>query len=246
MVDYRPNTTAMNNSAVNVDQGLRSHMLRVYNYMSAGLGITAVVAFAFLNLITNESGTAFNDFGMTLFGSPLKYVIMFAPLAMVLFLSIRINKMSSKAAQLSFWVYAVLMGVSFSTLGLIYSGNSIASAFLVTAVTFGSMSLWGYTTKRDLTAIGSFAMMAVIGLVIASVVNIFLESSMMQFIISCVSVIAFTLLTAYDTQKIRDYYFQVSHDTELMGKAAIMGALALYLDFINIFVSLLHLTGSRD
>lgn len=247
MVDYRPNatTTTMGNQAVSIDQGLRSHMMRVYNYMSGGLFITAAVAFAFMNLIANEAGTGLSDFGMTLFATPLRFVIMFAPLAMVFFLSFRIQKLSTSAAQLSFWVFATLMGISLSTIGLLFSGNSIASAFLVTAVTFGSMSLWGYTTKRDLTAIGSFAIMAVWGLFVASIVNIFLGSSMLQFIISCVSVIAFTLLTAYDTQKIRDTYFEVSHDGALAGKAAIMGALALYLDFINIFISILQLMGER-
>lgn len=245
MVDYRPQSATMNPSAAHVDQGLRSHMLRVYNYMSGGLVMTALVAFAFMNLIVNESGTGLNDFGMTLFATPLKFVVLFAPLAMVFFMSFRMHKISSQALQFCFWIYAALMGVSLSTIGLIYAGETIASAFLVTAVTFGAMSLWGYTTKRDLTGIGHFAMMAVIGLVIASIVNIFMQSSMMQFIISCISVIAFTLLTAYDTQKIRDIYFQVSHDGEMLGKSAVMGALALYLDFINIFLSLLHLMGGE-
>ncbi len=247
MVDYRPDatTSTIGQQALNIDQGLRSHMVRVYNYMSGGLFITAAVAFAFMNLIANETLTGLNDFGATLFQTPLRYVIMFAPLAMVFFLSFRLEKLSVAAAQFSFWIFATLMGISLSTIGLIFSGNSIASAFLVTAVTFGSMSLWGYTTKRDLTAMGSFAMMAVWGLVIASIVNIFLGSSMMQFIISCISVIAFTLLTAYDTQKIRDLYFDVSHDDTLTGKAAIMGALSLYLDFINIFLSILQLMNER-
>jgi uncharacterized protein len=247
MVDYRPNatTSTIGQQTLNIDQGLRSHMIRVYNYMSGGLFITAAVAFAFMNLIANESLTGLNEFGATLFQTPLRYVIMFAPLAMVFFLSFRLEKLSVSAAQFSFWIFATLMGISLSTIGLVFSGNSIASAFLVTAVTFGSMSLWGYTTKRDLTAIGSFAIMAVWGIFIASIVNIFLGSSMMQFIISCISVIAFTLLTAYDTQKIRDLYFDVSHDDTLTGKAAIMGALALYLDFINIFISILQLMGER-
>jgi FtsH-binding integral membrane protein len=248
MVDYRPkaNTATFGQESVTVNQGLRSHMLRVYNYMSGGLFITAAVAFAFMNLIANESGKGLNDFGMTLFASPLKWVIMFAPLAMVMFLSLRLEKLSSATAQLCFWVYAALMGISLSTLGLVYTGNSIASAFVVTAVTFGAMSLWGYTTKRDLTAMGSFAMMAVFGIFIAGLVNLFLQSGMLSFVISCISVIAFTLLTAYDTQKIRDVYFDVSHDGELTGKAAVMGALTLYLDFINIFLSLLNLFGQRD
>lgn len=248
MVDYRPNATTatIGNEALSINQGLRSHMLRVYNYMSGGLFITAAVAFAFMNLIANETGKGLNDFGMTLFASPLKWVIMFAPLAMVMFLSFRIEKLSSSAAQLCFWVFATLMGISLSTIGLVYTGNSIASAFVVTAVTFGSMSLWGYTTKRDLTGLGSFAMMAVFGIFIAGIVNLFLQSGMMSFIISCISVIAFTVLTAYDTQKIRDMYFDISHDAELTGKAAIMGALSLYMDFINIFLSLLNLFGQRD
>ncbi len=252
MVDYRPNsridatTATYGSQTATIDQGLRSHMLRVYNYMSGGLFMTALVAFAFMNLIANEAGNGLNEFGMTLFATPLKYVIMFAPFAVVMFLSFGINKLSAAAAQFTFWAYAALMGVSLSTLGLVFAGETIASAFLITAVTFGAMSLWGYTTKRDLTGLGSFAMMAVIGIIIASIVNIFLQSSMMQFIISCISVIAFTLLTAYDTQKIRDTYYEVSGHGEMMGKAAIMGALALYLDFINIFLSLLQLMRGEE
>jgi FtsH-binding integral membrane protein len=165
MVDYRSQSRTTLQDTVSVDQGLRSHMLRVYNYMSGGLFITAAVAFAFMNLIANPEGKGLNDFGMTLFASPLKWVIMFAPLAMVMFLSFRVEKLSSSAAQLCFWVYATLMGVSLSTIGLVYTGNSIASAFVVTAVTFGSMSLWGYTTKRDLTGMGAFAMMALFGII---------------------------------------------------------------------------------
>lgn len=241
MVDYRPQSRAetFNQTSAYVDQGLRSHMLRVYNYMAGGLAITALVAFAFFNLIA-ENGQL-NQFGATLFNTPLKYVIMFAPVGLVMFLSFGLHKLSAATAQFMFWVYASLMGVSFSTLGLAFAHTTIASAFLVTAVTFGTMSLWGYTTKRDLTGIGSFAMMAVIGLIIASIVNIFLQSSMMQFIISCVSVIAFTLLTAYDTQRIRDTYYEVSADGEMTSKAAVIGALSLYMDFINIFLSLLQL-----
>lgn len=247
MVDYRPqNTTTTSPIGVSVDQGLRSHMLRVYNYMTAGLFITAIVAFAVMTLIANPEGKGLNELGMTLFATPLKWVILFAPVGMVLFLSFGINKISSTTAQFCFWVYATLMGVSLSTIGLIYTGNSIASAFVVTAVTFGSMSLWGYTTKRDLTGLGSFAIMGLIGIIIASIVNFFLQSGMMSFVISCLSVIIFTVLTAYDTQKIRDMYFEVAHDAELSGKSAVMGALTLYLDFINIFLNLLRLFGERE
>lgn len=246
MNDYRPrNTTTLGQDTVQVNEGLRSHMLRVYNYMSGGLLITAAVAFAFMNLIADANG--FTPLGETLFNTPLKWLIMLAPLGAVMFLSFRINNMSAATAQFTFWIFAALNGVSFSTIGLAFSGQTIASAFLITAVTFGAMSLWGYTTKRDLTGMGSFLMMGVIGLVIASVVNIFLQSSMMQFIISCVSVLVFTGLTAYDTQKIRDFYFEVQGDDEWVGKAATMGALNLYMDFINIFLSMLQLLrGSSD
>ena len=231
---------------VGVNAGLRAHMVRVYNYMFLGLVLTAATAYAFFILIADPQG-GYTEFGNMLFNTPLQWVIMLAPLGAVMFLSFRLHAMSAAAAQTTFWIYAVLNGVAFSTIGLAFAEQAIASAFLVTAVTFGAMSLWGYTTKRDLTGFGSFLMMGVIGIVIASVVNLFLQSSGMQFIISILGVLIFTGLTAYDTQRIRDMYFEVQHDTEMAGKAAISGALALYLDFINIFLSLLQLMrGSGD
>jgi hypothetical protein len=166
-------------------------------------------------------------------------------LALVFFLSFRVHKMSVAAAQLTFWVYAGLVGVSFASLGLIYAHDSIAQVFFITAASFGALSLWGYTTKRDLTGMGSFLFMGLIGLIIASVVNLFLASSAMQFVISAVGVLVFAGLTAYDTQKIKEMYF-VSDSGEVTGRKAIMGALSLYLDFINMFLMLLRLFGNRD
>lgn len=239
MTDYRTTVGTAQNSAVNVHAGLRTHMLTVYNYMLAGLLLTAATAYAFSLLIVDANGLT--PTGQFLFGTPFKWVLMLAPFGMVMFLAFKINSMSAAAAKLTFYVYAALNGVAFSFIGMAYAGETIASAFLITAVTFGAMSLWGYTTKRDLTSMGSFLMMALFGIIIASVVNIFLQSSMMHFVISALSVLVFTGLTAYDTQKIRDFYFEVENDTTMTGRAAVMGALTLYMDFINIFLNLLQL-----
>lgn len=230
-----------------IDQGLRSYMLKVYNYMAAGLGITGVAAIAtYLAAVDTSSGaTQLTPFGQLLFASPLMWVIVFAPLALVLLLSFRIHKMSVVAAQSTFWIYAALVGMSFASLGLVYTQESIARVFLITAATFGGMSLWGYTTSRDLTGWGSFLFMGLIGIIIASVVNIFLASSAMGWVISVVGVIVFTGLTAYDTQKIKEMYFEAD-EVAVMGRKAIMGALRLYLDFINLFVMLLRIFGNRE
>jgi uncharacterized protein len=226
-----------------IDQGLRSYMLRVYNYMAVGLGLTGLAAVAtFMAAVDNGQLTSF---GQLLFASGFRWVVIFAPLALVLFLSFRVQSMSVAAAQLTFWIYAGLVGVSFASLGLVYAQESIARVFFITAASFGGLSLWGYTTKRNLTGMGSFLFMGLIGLILASLVNLFLQSSAMQFVISSVGVLVFAGLTAYDTQRIKEMYFEAD-DAATAGRKAIMGALTLYLDFINMFLMLLQLFGNRN
>ena len=244
MADFNNRAMAQQAERAVIDQGLRAHMLRVYNYMAIGLGITGVVAFFVFQAAFDASGAP-TALGMFMFASPFKWVVIFAPLAAVMFLSFRINSMSVATAQLSFWVYAALVGASLASLGAVYAHESIARVFFITAVSFGGLSLWGYTTKRDLTGVGSFLMMGLIGLIVASIVNIFLASSAMQFIISVVGVLVFAGLTAYDTQKIKEMYFEAD-DHATAGRKAVMGALALYLDFINLFLMLLQLFGRRE
>jgi len=229
-----------------IDEGLRAHMLRVYNYMAVGLALTGITAYlTFALATTTEDGTLkLTDLGVTLYTGPLLWVFMIAPLALVFLLSWRIGRMSVGAAQVTFWAYAALLGISLSTIFLVYTMASITQVFFITAATFGVMSLWGYTTKRDLTAMGSFLMMGVIGIVIAMVVNLFLGSEALSFAISIIGVIAFTGLAAYDTQKIKELY-SVNDDGTLTGRKAIMGALSLYLDFVNLFLFLLRLLGDR-
>jgi len=228
-----------------VDEGLRAYMLRVYNYMVLGLAITGVAAFGIYQVAFDSAAGVLQltPFGQTLFGSPLMWVLFLAPLGMVFFLGFRINKMSVAAAQTTFWIFAALMGVSLSTIFAAYSAESITRVFFITAATFGAMSLWGYTTRRDLTGMGSFLMMGLIGIIIAMLVNFFLHSSALQFAISVIGVLVFTGLTAYDTQKIKEMYY-VGDDGTVAGRKAIMGALSLYLDFINLFLMLLRLFGN--
>lgn len=220
---------------LDIDVGLRNYMVRVYGYMAMGLGLTGLVAFF------AASSPALM---MAIFTSPLKWVVMFAPFGMVMFLSARIGSMSFSAAQMSFWIYAGLMGLSLSSIFLVFTGQSIARLFFVSASVFGAMSLYGYTTRKDLTAFGSFLLMGVMGLVVASLVNLFLQSSAMQMMISVIGVLVFTGLTAYDTQQIKESYYEAD-GYELAGKKAILGALQLYLDFVNLFISLLYLFGDR-
>ncbi len=225
-----------------IDQGLRTYMLKVYNLMALGLAITGLAAyFAYTFAVSDGQLTAF---GAAIYTSPLKWVVIFAPLAMVLFLSFRINSMSVSAAQTTFAVYAALVGLSLSSIFLIYTGQSVVQTFFVTAASFGALSLYGYSTKRDLSAMGSFLMMGLFGLIIASVVNIFLASSAMQFAISVIGVLIFAGLTAYDTQRIKEMYY-AADDATMAGRKAIMGALTLYLDFINLFMFLLQFMGNR-
>ena len=235
-------------STVVMDEGLRAYMLKVYNYMATGIlltGIIALISFK-MSVVTDSSGAiaGFTSIGNALFFSGLKWIVMLAPLGVVFYMSFGINKMSASKAQTVFWVFAALMGLSLSWILLVYTGASVARVFFITSATFGAMSLYGYTTKRDLTKFGSFLMMGLIGIIIASLVNIFLKSSMMYFVISILGVLIFVGLTAYDTQKIKNMYV-ASDSGELMGKKAVMGALTLYLDFINLFIMLLRLFGQR-
>ena len=235
-------------STVVMDEGLRAYMLKVYNYMASGVLLTGIIAFITFKLsaVTNTSGdiVGLTSIGNTIFFSGWKWLVMLAPLGIVFYMSFGINKMSASKAQSTFWVFAVLMGLSLSWILMVYTNTSIARVFFITSATFGAMSIYGYTTKRDLTKLGSFLMMGLIGIIIASLVNIFLKSSMMYFVISILGVLIFVGLTAYDTQKIKNMY-SVSDTGELMGKKAIMGALTLYLDFINLFIMLLRLFGQR-
>ena len=241
-------TTKSSTSEAIIDQGLRAYMLKVYNYMASGVLLTGVIALIFFKLavVTGASGeiTGLTNFGSTIYTSGLKWVIMLAPLGVVFYMSFNIAKMTSAKAQSTFWVFAALMGASLSSIFLMYTGESITRVFFITAGTFGAMSIYGYTTKRDLTKLGSFLMMGLFGIIIASIVNIFMKSSMMYFVISILGVLIFVGLTAYDTQKIKNMYL-VSDSGELMGKKAVMGALTLYLDFINLFIMLLRLFGQR-
>ncbi|MBA4749950.1 MAG: Bax inhibitor-1/YccA family protein [Alphaproteobacteria bacterium] len=218
-----------------LDMGLRAYMLKVYNYMAIGLGLTGVVA-----MLVASSPTML----MAIFGSPLKWVVMLAPLAMVFFISFRIHAISAATAQALFWIYAALVGLSLSSIFLAYTGASIAKVFFITAGTFAGMSLYGYTTKRDLSKFGSFLIMGLIGVILASIVNIFLKSSGLEFVISLLGVFIFVGLTAYDTQQIKSLYYEDDHP-EIGAKKAIMGALTLYLDFLNLFLYLLRFMGDR-
>ncbi|MBY5332547.1 Bax inhibitor-1/YccA family protein [Rhizobium leguminosarum] len=225
-----------------IDQGLRAYMLKVYNLMALGLAITGVAAYLSFQLaFANGELTAF---GQAIYVSPLKWVVILAPLALVFFLSFRINTMTVAAAQTTFAVYAALVGLSLSSIFLIYTGQSVVQTFFVTAASFGALSLYGYTTKRNLSAMGSFLMMGLFGLIIASLVNIFLASSAVQFAISVLGVLIFAGLTAYDTQRIKELYLEAD-DVAVAGRKAIMGALTLYLDFINLFMFLLQFMGNR-
>jgi uncharacterized protein len=226
--------------AESIDAGLRGYMLSVYNYMASGVLLTGIVALAMVytgavnSLFDPETGKA----------SLLAYALMIAPFALVMVLSFGINRLSETAAKALYWSYAALMGASLSTILLVYTGTSVAQIFFATAAAFGGLSLWGYTTKRDLSAMGTFLIMGLVGLIVASLINLFLQSSAMQMVISAVGVLIFAGLTAYDTQKIKSMYFQVV-GTSFAGKSVVMGALTLYLDFINMFLFLLRLFGDR-
>ena len=243
----RPSVAARPGTAAVVDEGLRSYMLRVYNYMGIGLVVTGLVAyFTYTQSFIEQNGriVGLTGLGNALYGSPLQWIVMLAPLAFVLVLSFGITKLSVPVTQLLFWVFAAVMGLSLASIFAVYTGGSIAKVFFISAATFGAMSLYGYTTKRDLTQIGSFLIMGLIGIVIASIVNIFLHSTGLSFAISIIGVLVFVGLTAWDTQKIKESY-NVGFGAEVLAKGAVMGALSLYLDFINLFLMLLRLFGNQ-
>jgi hypothetical protein len=229
------------------DEGLRAYMLGVYNYMAIGLAITGAVALATFYMAVEQTagGMALTAFGQAIYASPLKWVVMLAPLAAVFFLSFKIQSMSASAAQMTFWVYAAIMGLSLSSIFLVFTGESITRVFFITAASFGALSLYGYTTKKDLSGWGAFLFMGLIGIIIASLVNIFIGSSAIQFAVSVIGVLVFAGLTAYDTQQIKEMYFE-GDSSEVAAKKSIMGALRLYLDFINLFIMLLQLFGNRE
>jgi FtsH-binding integral membrane protein len=231
--------------AAQIDEGLRSYMLRVYNYMTTGLALTGIIAY----LVANTPAVLGLFYAVGPQGhvaaTPLAWIAMLSPLAFVLVLSFGIHRMRASTAQLLFWLFAGVMGLSLSHIFLQFTGASIARVFFITAATFAAMSLYGYTTKRDLSGLGTFLFMGLIGIVLASIVNIFIGSTMVQFVVSVLGVIVFVGLTAYDTQRIKEMYNELD-GSEVAGKKAIMGALRLYLDFINLFIMLLHLFGQRD
>lgn len=231
-----------------IDQGLRAYMLGVYNNMALGLAITGLTAYTTsLFAVAGRAGgkLALTPFGDLIYRSPLHWVVMFAPLAFVLFFSFRLQSMSAAGARMMFFAFSAVMGLSLSVILLVYTGTSIANAFFMTAATFGALSLVGYTTKRDLSGMGTFLYMAAFGLCLASIVNVFVQAPMFQFAISALVILVFAGFTAYDTQKIKEsYYYAASH--EAAARSSVVGALELYLDFINIFTAMLNLTGERE
>ena len=250
--------SAVGARAAQIDEGLRAHMNKVYGTMSVGMLITFAAAWAISGLaVTTDPSMAvaqlsaekyLTQLGYSIYASPLKWVIMFAPLAFVFGIGAAANRMSAAGVQFIFYAFALTMGLSISSIFLIYTGYSIIQVFLITAIAFAGLSLYGYTTKKDISGWGAFLIMGVIGLIVASVVNIFLASGAMTFAISVIGVLIFAGLTAYDTQQIKNTYVAHAHhgDSEWLEKAAIMGALSLYLDFINMFMMLLSLFGNRE
>ena len=242
MVDYNSQySTSRTQSAAEIDEGLRAYMLTVYNYMASALALTGLAAYATANT------PALLSLFYSVEGAPtmLGYLVMFSPLAFVLVINFGINKMKASTTQMVFWAFAIVMGLSLSNILLFYTGMSVAKTFFVTAAAFGSLSIYGYTTKKNLSGMGTFLIMGLFGLIIASVVNMFLQSSAMEFVISAAGVLIFAGLTAYDTQRIKLMYLQGEH-SETATKKAILGALSLYLDFINMFLFLLRFMGNRE
>ena len=223
-------------SAAALDEGLRQHMLRVFNYMGLGLVVTGLVAF-----IVGTTPALY----VPIFSTPLKWVVMLAPLAFVFFFSFKMHSMSASSAQMTFWAFCAVMGLSLASVFLVFTGASIARTFFIAATMFGATSLYGYVTKRDLAKFGSFMIMGLIGVMIASIVNIFLGSSALQFAVSVIGIVVFVGLTAYDTQNIKEQYAE-NFDQESQQKIAVFGALSLYLNFVNIFQLLLTFTGQRE
>lgn len=239
-----------------IDQGLRAYMLRIYNYMVLGLAITGAAALGtyMLSVTTDPAmaaaklreGLMLTSIGYALFVSPLKWAVILAPLGLVFFLGFRIERMSAAAAQLTFWVFSALIGLSLGSIFLVFTHTSIVRVFFITAASFGALSLWGYTTKRDISGWGAFLMMGLVGVIIASLVNLFLASSMLQWMVSVIGVLVFAGLTAWDTQRLKSEYVHGALEGGALDKSAIMGALSLYLNFINLFTLLLQLFGQKD
>ena len=264
MSDYERNVTTAPfgqtmgraGATVAVDEGLRAYMLQIYNYMVLGLAITGAAALGtyMLSVTTDPTvaalklrdGLMLTALGKALFVSPLKWVVIFAPLALVFLLSFGIERMRPAVAQIVFWIYAALVGISLASIFMVFTHTSIVRVFFITAASFGALSLWGYTTQRDLTGMGSFLLMGLFGIILASIVNIFMASSMLQFVISVVGVLVFAGLTAWDTQRLKTEYLYGAMDGETAERSSILGALSLYLNFINLFTLLLQLLGQRE
>ncbi len=253
MQPYEQNRTAWGTTAtrtqVEVDQGLRAFMLGVYNNMVLGLAVTGLVALGTFMLATTtgvNGRLALTPIGQALYLSPLKWVVMLAPLAFVFFFTMRMEQMTSATARMVFLLFAAVMGLSLSSIFVVFTGQSITQVFFITAAAFGALSLYGYTTKRSLSAMGSFLIMGLFGLVIASLVNLFLQSSALAFAVSVIGVLVFAGLTAWDTQRLKEMYIYGNMDGETASKASIFGALSLYLNFINMFQMLLSLFGTRN
>jgi FtsH-binding integral membrane protein len=242
--------------SVAVDEGLRTYMLRIYNFMVLGLAITGLAALGtyMLSVTTDPTiaalklrdGLMLTGLGKALFVSPLKWAVIFAPLVLVFVLSLGIERMRPATAQLVFWLYAALVGVSLASIFMVFTHTSIVRVFFITAASFGALSLWGYTTQRDLTGMGSFLLMGLFGVILASLVNLFMASSALQFAISVVGVLVFAGLTAWDTQRLKSEYLYGAMEGDMAERSAIVGALSLYLNFINLFTLLLQLLGQRD
>ena len=232
---WNPAAATVGVPSVTRDAGLRSYMLKVYNYMASGVLLTGIVALLF----------ASSGYAAQVMATPLKWVIVLSPLAIVFAMSFGVNRMKETTLQALFWTFAVLMGLSMSTIFLVFTGTSIAQTFFAVTASFLALSLWGYTTKKDLSGWGTFLIMGVVGLLVAMLINIFLQSTAMMLAISAIGVLLFAGLTAYDTQKIKSMYAYVA-GTDMMGKVVIMGALNLYLDFVNMFTFLLNFMGSRE
>ena len=244
--NYAADRTGYRTDQVAIDAGLRAYMIRVYNYMASGVALTGVVAWLTFSaaVVQTAAGLQLTAFGQAIFQSPLLWILVLAPLALVFVLSFGINRLQPTTALMLFFVYAGLLGLSLASIFLVYTGASITRVFFISAATFGALSLYGYTTQRDLTGVGSFMFMGLIGLIIASVVNIFLKSTGLDWAISIIGVVVFAGLTAYDTQSIKEMYSPMDDGT-VGGRKAVMGALRLYLDFINLFLMLLRLMGDR-
>ena len=251
MSDFDRNVAARGfgaTSAAAIDAGLRAYMLRVYNYMAAGVALTGVVAWFTYSqaVVTDAAGrvTSLTPFGQAIFGGPLTIVLFLGTLGIVFFLSFRVNKLQASTALALFMLYAGLLGLMLSTVFLQYTGASITRTFFISAASFGALSLYGYTTQRDLSPIGSFLVMGLFGLILAMLVNMFLQSTGLDFAISAIGVVIFAGLTAWDTQRIKEMY-SANDDVTVAGRKAVMGALTLYLDFINLFLFLLRFLGDR-